>query len=87
MLCFLCFRPGPKLQRVTGKDELEGVKLQADRKRSAVNRDSKSEIVVDLERCLDTRFDLDSTLVEATVIANLNCWPETLHAAKGTNLH
>ena len=84
---FLWFRPGPKLQRVTGKDELEGVKLQADRKRSAVNRDNTSEIVVDLERCLDTRFDLDSTLVAATIIANLNCWPETLHAAKGTNLH
>ena len=74
-LCYvLCFRPGPKLQRVAGKDELEGVKLQADRKRSAVNRDNTSEIVVDLERCLDTIFDLDSTLVAATVIANLNCF-------------
>ena len=50
-------------------------------------RDNTSESTDDLERYLDTRFDLDSTLVAATVIANLKCWPETLQAAKGTNLH
>ena len=50
-------------------------------------RDNTSESTDDLERYLDTRFDLYSTLVAATVIASLKCWPEALQAAKGTNLH
>ena len=79
-------RPGPKLQKVLGKDELCGVPLKEEAKRSAKKRDDMGGVATELIQKLGARFNVKEKVVAATSISNLKNWPDTLHDAKGTQL-
>ncbi|KAK2147630.1 hypothetical protein LSH36_544g06011 [Paralvinella palmiformis] len=71
-------QPSPKLQRVFGQNELCGVKLKENVRRLADKRDDMAGVTDKLVKHLDTRFDVDDSIVAATIIANLSSWPDTL---------
>ncbi len=71
------------MQKVVDADELCGVALGEDARRSAVQRDDMDGIAASLIERLDTRFQLDTEIVAATSIANLSNWPHTLNEANG----
>ena len=70
------------MQRVAGRDELCGVALQADSKRSGSHRSDMAEVTDHLIERLTLRFNMEDELVAATVIARLSSWPDTLQDAK-----
>ena len=79
-------RPGPKLQKVLGKEELCGVPLKEESRRSAKKREDMGGITTDLIKKLGARFNVDEKVVAATSLSNLTNWTDTLHDAKGTQL-
>ena len=79
-------RPGPKLQKVLGKDELCGVPLKEESKRSAKKREDMDGMATDFIQKLGARFNVNEKVVAATSISNLSNWPNTLHDARSTQL-
>ena len=79
-------RPGPKLQKVLGKDELCGVPLKEESKRSAKKREDMDGVATDFIQKLGARFNVNEKVVAATSIFNLSNWPNTLHDARSTQL-
>ena len=82
-------RPGPKLQKVLGKDELCGVPLKEESKRSAKKREDMDGMATDFSQKLGARFNRfngNEKVVTATSISNLSNWPKTLHDARSTQL-
>ena len=71
------------MQKVVDADELCGVALGEDARRSAAQRGDTDGIAANIIERLDTRFQLDTEIVAATSIANLSNWPQTLNEAKG----
>ena len=70
-------RPGPKLQKVLGKDELCGVPLKEESKRSAKKREDMDGMATDFIQKLGARFNVNEKVVAATSISNLSNWPNT----------
>ncbi|KAK2149036.1 hypothetical protein LSH36_471g06000 [Paralvinella palmiformis] len=76
-------QPGPKLQRVFGQNELCGVKLKENARRLAYKREDMAGVTDKLVKRLDTRLDVDDSVVAATSIANFSSWPDTQKDARG----
>ena len=76
-------QPGPKLQWVFGQNELCGVKLKENVRQLADKREDMAGVTDKLVKRLDTRFDVNDSIVAATSIANLSSWPDTLQDARG----
>ena len=74
---FECELPGPKLQKVLGKDELCGVPLKEESKRSAKKREDMDRMATDFIQKLGARFNVNEKVVAATSIFNLSNWPNT----------
>lgn len=74
---------GPKLQKVRGVDQLDGVALKDDRGRfaHATIEDITGNVCRDLISSLTVRFDMDDAIIAATSLANKKTWPMKIEDA------